>query len=36
MAKLKLSSPWEIFYKEIQAMFSEDPCVHVVFDEDNY
>lgn len=36
MAKLKLSSPWEIFYKELHAMFKEDPCVHVVFDEENY
>ncbi len=35
MARLKLSSPWEIFYKEVQAMFREDPCVHVVFDEEN-
>jgi len=35
MAKLKLSPPWCIFYREIQAMFEEDPEIHVVYDEDN-
>ena len=34
MAKLKLSSPWSIFYKEVSAMFEYDPDVSVVFDED--
>ena len=27
--KLKLSSPWMIFYKEIDALFKEDPDVKV-------
>ena len=35
MAKLKLSAPWIIFYREIEAMFQGDPEVRVVFDEDN-
>lgn len=25
MAKLKLSAPWIIFYREIEAMFQGDP-----------
>lgn len=34
MALLKLSSPWVIFYKEINAMFEYDPEIKVVFDEE--
>lgn len=34
MAKLKLSAPWIIFYKEIEAMFKFDPAVKVIYDED--
>ena len=33
MALLNLSSPWVIFYREVQALFAEDPSVHVVYDE---
>ena len=33
MAKMTLSPPWAIFYREIQALFGEDPEVHVVYDE---
>ena len=35
MATLKLSAPWVIFYREVQAMFKEDKDVRVVYDEDN-
>ncbi len=35
MALLNLSSPWMIFYREVQALFACDPTVHVVFDQDN-
>lgn len=34
MATLKLSSPWVNFYREIESMFSEDPGVRVVYDEE--
>lgn len=34
MATLKLSSPWMIYYKEVCAMFENDPNVSVIFDED--
>jgi hypothetical protein len=34
MALLKLSSPWVILYKEIQAFFARDPEVKIVYDED--
>ena len=30
---VKLSSPWVTFYREIEALFSEDPDVKVVFCE---
>lgn len=33
MANMKLSPPWCIFYREIQALFGDDPEVHVVYDE---
>lgn len=36
MAKLGLSAPWDIFYSEINALFSGDPDVHVVYDAENY
>lgn len=35
MAKLKLSPPWEIYYKEVSAMFNRDPEVNVIYDEEN-
>ena len=34
MAKIGLSSPWVLFYREISAMFEKDNSVRVVFDED--
>ena len=33
MSKLNLSAPWVIFYKEIEALFRQDPEVKVEFDE---
>jgi len=36
MEKLKLSSPWDIYYKQIEALFGEDPAVTVVLDEEEY
>ena len=33
--KLKLSSPWEIFYKEVEAMFKRDKSVRTEFDNEN-
>ena len=35
MANLKLLSPWVKYVKELEALFLEDPTVHVVYDEDN-
>lgn len=35
MAKLNLSSPWVIYYRQINAMFDKDPEINVVFDENN-
>ena len=32
--KVTLSSPWQMFYKEIRALFQEDPEVSVFFDEE--
>ena len=34
MSKVNLSSPWVTFYREIEVLFSEDPEVTVIFDED--
>ena len=36
MALLKLSAPWQIFYKELDVMFKKDSEVHIVCDPDNY
>jgi len=36
MAKLCLSSPWNIYYNKINAFFMRDPEVNVIFDEENY
>ena len=35
MARLGLSAPWTIFYRELEMMFEKDPGVRVVFDEKN-
>lgn len=34
MAKIGLSSPWVVYYREVNALFGQDPEIHVVFDED--
>lgn len=34
MAKVKLSSPWVTYYREMQAFFAEDPDVTILYDED--
>ena len=33
MARLNLSPPWDIYYRQISAMFAEDPEVLVVYDD---
>ena len=33
MAKMKLSPPWCVFYRELQALFGDDADCHVVYDE---
>ena len=35
MAKLGLSAPWTIYYRELEALFAKDPGVRVVYDEEN-
>ena len=32
--KLQLSPPWVIFYREVQALFEQDPEIHIVYDEE--
>lgn len=32
--KMKLSPPWLTFYREVNAMFGEDPDIRVEFDEE--
>ena len=34
MAKIKLSSPWNIYVDEVTQMFKGDPEVHVIYDEE--
>ena len=34
MARIKLSPPWDIYYREVEELFREDPEVRVVYDED--
>lgn len=34
MARIKLSAPWDIFYREINELFKEDPEIRVVYDEE--
>lgn len=34
MAKLKLSPPWDIYYREVEELFKEDPEVRVIYDEE--
>lgn len=33
MAKLNLSSPWEVYYKKLATFFTEDPTIHIVYDD---
>lgn len=34
MARVKLSAPWDVFYREINELFKEDGEIVVVYDED--
>ena len=34
MALLRLSAPWQTFYKELCVLFSQDEEVHIIYDED--
>lgn len=34
MARIKMSAPWDIFYREINELFKEDPTIKVVYDEE--
>lgn len=34
MAKLVMSSPWVVYYREVQELFRLDPRVHVLYFED--
>lgn len=35
MARLGLSSPWVIYYREIYELFRFDPDIRVIYDEEN-
>lgn len=34
MSILNLSTPWDLYYREIEALFKDDPQVKVVYDEE--
>lgn len=34
MAKMNLSAPWDIYYRQVEALFAKDPEIDVVYDED--
>ena len=34
MARIKMSAPWDVFYREINELFKEDPDIKVVYDEE--
>ena len=34
MAIINMSAPWVVFYRQIEAMFKNDPEVHVVYSDD--
>ena len=36
MATICKSSPWVVYYREVQALFSEDSSIKVFLDEENY
>ena len=35
MALLKLSAPWQIYYKELCALFEKDNEIHIIYDVDD-
>ena len=35
MANVKLSAPWVQYFRELEALFGEDPDIKVVYDEDD-
>ena len=35
MARLKLSPPWVLYYKKLNALFDKDDTMKIVYDEDN-
>lgn len=35
MARISLSSPWVVYYRKVEALFSKDEEVNVIFDEDH-
>lgn len=35
MALLKLSAPWQTYYKELNALFGKDKEVHIIYDQDD-
>lgn len=36
MASVSLSTPWVLFYHEVQAFFKEDPEIRVIYDNEFY
>lgn len=36
MARLKLSPPWDEYYRKVNALFSLDPDIHILYDEEDY
>lgn len=36
MARLKLSPPWDEYYRKVNALFSPDPDIHILYDEEDY
>ena len=35
MSRLSLSAPWVTYYREVEALFEDDPEVNVVYNEDD-
>lgn len=35
MALLKLSAPWETYYKELNELFKKDKEIHIIYDREN-
>ena len=36
MKEFKLSSPWVLYFRKIEALFGQDPEIQIKFDEENY